>query len=178
MSELSRVENVEISARTGVSIKSITTTVVTCQEVTIIAPEFFKTGTKFKCELQGTVVKGRLNTDYRSDIVLLCQNKISGYNSGKLPEFKYSWSLRVTKDAKTGGYLFTDDEVFKFELELDPEYKVPFSTEFRTVVGSYDAVLTSEQAEVGCQTIPFERVKEVYEKMTELRELEQKGETE
>ena len=37
-------------------------------------------------------------------------------------------------------------------------------------VGEYEAVVEADRVYVGCQTIPFEQVKQVYDKMEELRQ--------
>ena len=81
------------------------------------------------------------------------------WNSKYITQCRYS----PERYAEIEGALLLDVEAFMNKFtKPEPESKI-------MQVGEYEAVITAEIAKVGCQRIPYDVVKAVYECMTEMR---------
>lgn len=66
-------------------------------------------------------------------------------------------------------YRRTDDDGPTLPLGQFIETVARLISSTKMKVGEYEAIVQADKVKVGCQTIPFEQVKQVYDKMVELR---------
>lgn len=111
------------------------------------------------------------STDPNSQNILIATMRAMGvpvYENTKCfdPKFPYIYwdrdHITQTKDASNKDIVCSTIEEFLSHFIKQNSKTIRLSDK-------YDAIVSGDEIEVGCQTIPFEKVREVYKAMLELR---------
>lgn len=106
--------------------------------------------------------------------IYLCQDQVAGASAKHPFEYKYTWAIY------RGTILnLLNEGVSNLNITLDPSYTSSIKEELKFNIGEYNVEFSpkGDSITVGCRTISFEKVEEIYSGMIALQ-AEQKAKDE